>query len=567
MTQNFLGPGTQGPDFKRIFVSVLLMTGVLLSINYFFPPQISQQATGESAQQGPASQAQQEVFKVRPKTIERAAQKPKAPEEFLSFKIDIKTPAGQDESKVVRGGYDVKVSTYGAFISRYTLNGYKNEINLAGGTPYSKLFLLRSRSNDLTLFDTSDYEIVTKDPNHLVLRRVTPEGVEITRDYVFHDKEFIIEHKIRVKNNSSAPRKLELDLSFRGSEPANKKSGFFTQADETLTTVCKATTKRETFSTDDLEKNNIKRASGKVQYAALDQRYFLAALVPIGDSHTSACVASFAGKADSADGEYSQVQLTIEHEPTILSSGESIEYAYEAYLGPKQLNLLKGAGHGLEENINFGWFGVISRPMLWLLTKIFSMVGNFGIAIILLTLLIKLLTFPLTQKSFVSMQNMKRYGPDLKVLQKKFGHDRNTLAQKQMEFYKEKGINPLAGCLPMLIQMPIWFALYQMLWNSVELYQQPFAFWIQDLTSPDPFFVLPVVMGVSMLIQTFFQPTPEDQPQMKYIMWGMPIFLTFIMINMAAGLSLYIFTNNILTLAQQIYIKRRYGSAKVGATA
>jgi YidC/Oxa1 family membrane protein insertase len=234
--------------------------------------------------------------------------------------------------------------------------------------------------------------------------------------------------------------------------------------------------------------------------------------------------------------------------------------SFISYLGPKQLALLHNAGHGLDENIDFGWFGVLSRPMLWLLSMLFSFVGNFGIAIILLTLFIKLLTFPLTQKSFVSMQNMKKIAPDVKELQKKYSHDKAMLGQKQMELYKEKGINPMAGCLPMLIQMPVWIALYQMLWNSVELYQQPFALWITDLTRPDPYYVLPIVMGVSMLIQQAFQPTPEDQPQMKYVMWAMPIFLTFIMLKMPSGLSLYILTNNILTIFQQMYIKRRYGT-------
>ena len=158
------------------------------------------------------------------------------------------------------------------------------------------------------------------------------------------------------------------------------------------------------------------------------------------------------------------------------------------------------------------------------------------------------------------MQQMKKIAPEMKELQKKYSHDRAMLGQKQMELYREKGINPMAGCLPMLIQMPIWFALYQMLWNSVELYQQPFGLWIMDLTRPDPYYVLPVVMGVSMLIQQAFQPTMEDQPQMKYVMWAMPIFLTFIMLKLPAGLSLYIFTNNILTIFQQVYIKRRYGT-------
>ena len=194
--------------------------------------------------------------------------------------------------------------------------------------------------------------------------------------------------------------------------------------------------------------------------------------------------------------------------------------------------------------------------MLWMLVQFNTFAHNFGVAIILLTLVIKLLTFPLTYKSFASMQQMKTISPQLKQLQKQYGHDRALMGQKQMELYKQTGINPMAGCLPLLVQMPVWFALYQMLWNSVELYGQPLGFWITDLTKPDPYYTLPLVMGISLFVQQALQPTVQDQPQMKYLMWGMPIALTGVMINMPAGLSLYILTNNLLTILQQAYIKR-----------
>jgi YidC/Oxa1 family membrane protein insertase len=219
-------------------------------------------------------------------------------------------------------------------------------------------------------------------------------------------------------------------------------------------------------------------------------------------------------------------------------------------------------GHGLEESVDFGWFGVLSRPMLWVLVKFFDFTGNFGIAIILLTLLMKALTFPLTQKSYVSMQQMKTVAPELKKLQEKYKNDRAALGQKQMDLYREKGINPMAGCFPMLVQMPIWFALYRTLWNSVELYQQPFMVGITDLSQPETllfgFPLLPILVGALMFFQTTLQPPPQDQPQMKYVMWGMPIMFTFFMLQMPSGLSLYMITNSVLTMAQQFYIKRKY---------
>jgi YidC/Oxa1 family membrane protein insertase len=189
--------------------------------------------------------------------------------------------------------------------------------------------------------------------------------------------------------------------------------------------------------------------------------------------------------------------------------------------------------------------------------QIYIFVGNYGLAIILITCVIKLLTYPLTKKSFSSQAEMKKLQPKLAELTKKYGHDRTLLGQKQMELYKSHGINPLAGCLPLLIQLPIWFAFFQMLRNSVELYDQPFYFWIKDLTKPDEYVVLPILMGISMLIQQAFNPPPTDQPHMKYVMWFMPIFLTIIMLNMPSGLSLYILTNNLLTIGQQVIMKKR----------
>jgi YidC/Oxa1 family membrane protein insertase len=256
-------------------------------------------------------------------------------------------------------------------------------------------------------------------------------------------------------------------------------------------------------------------------------------------------------------------QVAVEHAPIELAPGEVKSLKHLAYFGPKQVGLLEEFSHDLGENVDFGWFGVISRPMLWVLVKLHGYTGNYGIAIILLTLMMKILTFPLTQKSYVSMQQVKKLKPEIDALQKKYGHDRATLGQKQMELYKEKGINPLAGCFPVLVQMPIWFALYRTLSQAVELYQQPFAMGIVDLTRPDlllPFGIslLPLIVGALMLGQTFLQPPPDDQPQMKYMMWFMPFMFTFLMLGMASGLSIYMITNSLLTMAQQFYIKKKY---------
>ncbi len=553
MTQNSFGLGAQspGPDIKRLLLAVVLMTGVLMSYNAFFAPRVPPEqsnlvAEKVSAPVASGSKASNETIAaaIAPGIVPTASSIPLVIKEFSM-------------STASRNGYHAFVSNQGAQIQDFQITGYKLPIELGATHAGVNLFAVASRNTNLTLPSNARYEVISSDQEHVVLQHMTPQGVRILRHYRFLPNQFSIEHGIELRNESAVKRQVALDFFMNTSEPGTvKKSSFFSAGDEQTSIVWQGEKDREKVTIADLEKG--KTFKGAAKYAGFDKRYFLVALIPKEASSVESTSASLWESPVGKEKEKG-VLLTLREKPIELLPGSVTKLEFSSYLGPKQLTLLTQAGNGLDENIDFGWFGVLSRPMLWLLGQIFGFFGNFGIAIILLTLLIKLLTFPLTQKSFVSMQQMKKIAPEMKELQKKHSHDRAQLGQKQMELYKEKGINPMAGCLPMLIQMPIWIALYQMLWNSVELYQQPFMLWITDLTAPDPYYVLPVAMGVSMFIQQAFQPTMEDQPQMKYVMWGMPFFLTFIMLKMPAGLSLYIFINNILTIFQQLLIKHRYG--------
>jgi YidC/Oxa1 family membrane protein insertase len=255
-----------------------------------------------------------------------------------------------------------------------------------------------------------------------------------------------------------------------------------------------------------------------------------------------------------------------------LVAGEVKSFVQEAYLGPKQIDALRAFGHGQEEAIDFGMLAVVSRPLLWLLVTIESQTRDYGLAIIGLTLSIFLATLPLTHRSMVEMKKfgkiMKDLKPDLDKLKEKYGHDQRLMVEKQQAFFQEKGVNPFAnlmGCLPMLVSMPVWIALYRTLSTAVELYQQPAA-WLPhvlDLTQPDAILfgwpLLPFIVCGLMLVSTLQQPPPEDQPQMKYMMYGMPVFFLFIMFGMASGLSIYMITNSLLRMAQSYYIKRKHG--------
>ncbi|MCK5360923.1 MAG: membrane protein insertase YidC, partial [Gammaproteobacteria bacterium] len=206
----------------------------------------------------------------------------------------------------------------------------------------------------------------------------------------------------------------------------------------------------------------------------------------------------------------------------------------------------------------YGWLTAISSPLYWLLDKIHSLVGNWGWAIIILTMMIKLVFYPLSAASHKSMANMRKMTPRIKTLKERYADDKQKLNQAMMKLYKEEKINPLGGCLPVLIQIPVFIALYWALLESVELRQAPWILWIKDLSAPDPYFVLPILMGVSMLAQQMLSAVAMD-PMQKKIMMAMPIVFTFFFLFFPSGLVLYWTVNNLLTIAQQYSINKKMG--------
>jgi YidC/Oxa1 family membrane protein insertase len=246
-----------------------------------------------------------------------------------------------------------------------------------------------------------------------------------------------------------------------------------------------------------------------------------------------------------------------DHELLLASLHDTLLYDFEIYLGPKDIGLMSEIGHNLTGAIDFWIVGVLAKPMLYLLRFFHGLVPHWGVAILLLTLLVKALTWWPSQKSYKQMKEMQKLKPEIDKLKAKFGSDKSRLNQETMNLYKRYNINPLGGCLPMLLQMPIWIALYRTIYSSVELYQAPLFLWIQDLSSPDPFFVLPVVMGVSMFLQQMLTPTSGmDEGQAKMMKYIMPIMFTGFMLFLPSGLVLYIFVNTLLSVIQQYWIQR-----------
>jgi YidC/Oxa1 family membrane protein insertase len=245
-----------------------------------------------------------------------------------------------------------------------------------------------------------------------------------------------------------------------------------------------------------------------------------------------------------------------------IEPGQNATLSVPLYAGPEEHEKLAKIAPGLDLTIDFGWLTIIAVPMFWVLSWIHQWVGNWGVAIILLTVLIKLLFYPLSQASYRSMGKMRVLAPKMQKLKEQYGSDRQRLQQAMMEMYKTEKINPLGGCLPVVVQIPVFIALYWTILASVELRHAPFMLWIQDLSSPDPWYVLPVLMGATMLIQTKLNPEPPDPVQAK-VMKIMPIAFSVFFFFFPAGLVLYWLVNNVLSIVQQWHINRGLEHANV----
>jgi YidC/Oxa1 family membrane protein insertase len=225
------------------------------------------------------------------------------------------------------------------------------------------------------------------------------------------------------------------------------------------------------------------------------------------------------------------------------------------FAGPQEQNALKKLAPGLDLVVDYGWLTVIAAPIFWALEAIYKLVGNWGWAIVVLTIIIKAIFYPLSAASYKSMAKMKVLTPRLMQLKERFGDDKQRLNQEMMKLYQTEKVNPLGGCLPILVQIPVFIALYWVLLGAVEMRDAPWILWINDLASPDPFYILPVIMIVSMVIQTKLNPTPPDPIQAK-VMMAMPFIFGIMFLWFPAGLVLYWVVNNILSIAQQWYITR-----------
>jgi YidC/Oxa1 family membrane protein insertase len=527
-------------DNRRILIATVLSVGILILWQVIFP---------SPKKHAPAKPA--ETAQTQPAPAQAAPSPPGTAGTPTPSALPVDAP---EETVVLAGqGFEATLSSHGGALKSVVLQGEKyrkvekgqevpiNLVHVGPEQPYP-LSLVASPelggSNDLSADRgaRAPMRLVSKDARSAVFEG-RAGNVAVKKSYRVTGKPFELAMDVEL----SAPAAGTIAVVYPAFLPPNTGSGGFFSGPplEFVRPLCRAGTDTERY---ELGKDpGSEKLEGPVAWAGVDQHYFVAGVFPSEPLGT--CVFT-RGPVKGAGA--SAVVIPVD------PGGKKL--AFTVYTGPKDLDTLRAYGRSFDSAIDYGAmarpFALFARGLLYVMRWIEKVVTNWGVAIILLTLLVRLVLFPLTYKSMQSMNEMRKLQPEIEKLKQKHGADREKMNMAVMQLYQQHKVNPLGGCLPMLLQMPIWFALYAALQTSVELYREPFL-WIADLTAKDPYYVLPILMGISSFAMQKLSPQPADNTQAKMMLYFFPGFFTFIMLQVPAGLTLYIFVNNLLSIIQQ----------------
>ncbi|MGV1100969.1 membrane protein insertase YidC [Thiovibrio sp. JS02] len=544
-------------ETQRIFLAIALSLAILLGYQYFFvppPPPVSETpVASQTAQPTPAN---------------GPAQTPVSAADLLTSQSGGEEPgrAGRDIA-VETNLYSAVVTETGGGIKSFRLKAYREGLAKDSGAkelvrtkpeeglPLNFSWGVEPGGAPQVVYEAEreHLQVAQDGAAVLTMRGKLSSGVEIVRSMRFDDQQYLMELSFEVMNGTGSPlqgapylalynRAFGKENNFVFSGPALLQDGVL-----------------EEIKPADLKKEGGKSFTGRLSWAAYEDNYFLCGIVPqSGEQHT----AHFAVSPEDT------VSTVLAGAADTIQPGGKQQYKYLFYFGPKKLSTLQSVGHDLDRSVDFGWFDVMAKPTLYLLNFFYKYVGNYGFAIILVTVLIKLLFWPIAQKGMKSMKTMQKLQPKMAKIREKYQDDKQRQQQEMIKLYQTYKVNPVGGCLPMLIQIPVFFALYKVLLLTIELRHAPFLLWITDLSAPDRLFigfdipflggipVLTLLMGASMFLQQKMTPATGDPTQQKVMMF-MPVIFTFMFLNFASGLVLYWFVNNLLAIAQQYLINRQ----------
>lgn len=374
----------------------------------------------------------------------------------------------------------------------------------------------------------------------------TGNGLTVVKTYTFFPNNYTVNVNYTIKNATSSAWAGRFYGELTRNVPASESSLLNTYTNYTGAAISYPDNHYQKVKFADMAESNLSQtvASG---WVAMLQHYFITAWIPAQGT----AITQFSA----VNGGLYSIGLA---NPTIsIAPGASATTGGTLYMGPAITSQLSAAAPYLDKTVDYGWLWFISELIFVVMKWIFTYVGNWGLAIILVTVLIKLVFYPLSAKSYLSMAKMRELQPKVAALKEKIGDDRQKLGMATMELYRKEKVNPLGGCLPIVVQIPVFIALYWVLMESVELRQAPFYFWIHDLSARDPYFILPVLMGLSMFIQQRLNPAPPDPMQAKVMMF-LPLVFTIMFLGFPSGLVLYWLVNNCLSILQQWWVMSRY---------
>lgn len=515
---------------KRTIIALVLTIVLLFVFQMYFSP-----APQETKKDAPKVEEKKDAESLKAGMPEKKPGAPSTAEIKPSRLYVVDTPL-----------LKVKISDLGGGISSVELKQYKETVDGAGAKelvenvkPYTYLpAVSRGTAGDRTVFTADRQAIEVRDKAETItLSGALTDGTKVRKIYTFYPDRYVVETRVEVEPAADAKTTIDFAMISSTNPSSYTFKGPFTYNGKSFEQIEK------------LEKNV--DMGNNYKYAGLDEGFFAMIWMPSEEAKPSLTILK--GQND--------VPLL-----RLVSDQKSV--GGKLFFGPKKTDVLKTLDVKAEKIVDFGWFDIIAKPMVAGLNLSNRVTRNYGIDIILLTILIKIIFYPLSVKSYKSMKEMQKMQPQVQKLREKYKDDRGKLNQEMMEMYKKKGVNPMGGCLPMVIQIPVFFALYKALSGAIEMRHAPFLLWINDLSAPEDLFsftvagyvlpirILPLVMGITQVIQQKMTPTSAD-PMQEKMMLLMPIVFTFLFWGFPSGLVLYWLVNNVISIAQQYYINKK----------
>jgi YidC/Oxa1 family membrane protein insertase len=534
---------------RRTIIALVLTVVILFVFQTYFSPK--PQPTGEQTQSKEQVKAKEEAKPQGQATVEEKSQGRETKQKEIGTPAKPKIETKPPKDVLVETPFlKVTLTDFGGGIKSVQLKKYKETVKgdkdkemIEDVKPYTYLPAITQVVNNQMIDDRSTFKpdkenLTIKDkPETIVFAGILSDGRKVKKAYTFYPDTYTVGMNVEIESVDKGSTRLDFAVITHKNESSYTFKGPFVYNNKKFEQIEK------------IEKNiDIDKNFG---YAGLDDGFFAFIYMPQDDSRLPLTVL----KTEAGN-------------PILRLSMEKGTASAKLYFGPKQTDVLRSLNVHAEKIIDFGWFDIIAKPLIVGMTYSNKLTHNYGIDIILLTILIKIIFYPLTVKSSKSMKNMQKLQPQVAKLKEKYKDDKQRLNQEMMDLYKKQGVNPMGGCLPMIIQIPVFFALYKALSSAIELRHAPFMFWINDLSAPEDLFsfailgytlpirILPLIMGVTQVIQQKMTPTSVDPMQEKMMLF-MPIFFTFLFWGFPAGLVLYWLVNNVISIGQQYYINKK----------